>query len=296
MMMGNLSKTKFYGGIFFLIILVFAVVYTLLPSTINGVDHFGNALYFSIVTITTLGFGDVTPAKGWGQLLVSLEAIAGVISIGLFLNAISESQAQKVDANEKERTKQERKDIAHSKLRQYYLMLKNVMERYLTEAYAVTTPLDKRKFPEDIMHYHFQFTFNDISDLYKTSLLLYDPPYQPVIATFFEVQDKLYSEFRSLVSDIDISYWKDLESLIHQFLKICNDFLFKGSILSCAQTTLNNHDAEMMSKLIKEHEGELIMLPSNAINQYISLFSLLTINISLIQQIAGEMEEALRNN
>lgn len=286
----NLSKPKLYGGLFFATILVFAIIYALFPSTIKGVNNILDAFYFSIVTITTLGFGDICPKDVYGRLLVCAEALFGVVFIGLFLNAISEAQAQIVDDNEKARTKKEKKDNATAKLRQYYMMLKSIMERYLIEAYAVTTPMDKRKFPEDIMHYNFQFTFNDISDLYQMSLLLYDPPYKPVIATFFDVQDKLYSELRSLVSDIDISYWEGLETTIHSFLRICNDFAFKGSILSCAHTTLNNHDAEMMSKMIKEHKGELQMLPSNSINQYISLHSMLTINITLVQQMAEEMK------
>ncbi len=280
-----------FGGLFFATILAFAIIYAIFPSTIKGVNNILDALYFSIVTITTLGFGEIYPEGVPGRLLVCAEALFGIVFIGLFLNAISEAQAQIVDNNEKERTRKEKKDNATAKLRQYFMMLKSIMERYLVEAYAVTTPIDKRKFPEDIWHHQFQFTFNDISDLYKTSLLLYDPPYTPVIATFFDVQDKLYSELRSLVSDIDISYWGDLETTIHSFLRICNDFAFKGSILSCAQTTLNNHNAEMMSKMIREHEGELQMLPSNAINQYISLYSMLIINIALVQQMAEEIKQ-----
>lgn len=93
------------------------------------------------------------------------------------------------------------------------------------------------------------------------------------------------------MSDIDISYWEDLESCIHSFLKICNDFTFKGSILSFAQTTLNNKNAQMMAKMIEEHVGELKMQPSNAINQYIALYHMLMINISVVQQMALEMEQ-----
>lgn len=133
-----------------------------------------DVLYFSIVTITTLGFGEIYPVGVTGLVLVCAEAICDIIFIGLFLNAISELQAKEVDENGEARTMQERRDNAQVKLRQYYLMLKSIMNRYLTEAYAVTTPIGKRKFPEDLLHHQFQFSFNDISDLYNTSLLLYD--------------------------------------------------------------------------------------------------------------------------
>jgi hypothetical protein len=45
--------------------------------------------YFSAITITTLGFGDITPVSSWARLLVGSEAVSGVVLIGLFLNAIA---------------------------------------------------------------------------------------------------------------------------------------------------------------------------------------------------------------
>lgn len=287
----KMTKPQGYGGAFFVTIVVFAAIYAIWPSTIKGVNNILDALYFSIVTITTLGFGDVLPSVTAGKVLVCAEAILGVVFIGMFLNAISESQARQVDENEKNRTKEERRDNAISKLRQYYKFLYSIMARYLIEAYSVTTPIKGRKFPEDVMHHQFQFSFNDICDLYKSSLLMYDPPYKPVIAIFFELQDKLYAEFRRMISDIDVSYWPEMEANIHAFLQVCNNFAYKGSILSCAHSTLNNKDAEFLSKLIKEHEGELEMRKSNLINQFIALYPMLQANIQLVQLIADQMRQ-----
>ena len=171
----KITKPQKYGCAFFATIVAFAAIYAIWPSTIKGVNNILDALYFSIVTITTLGFGDVLPSGTAGKVLVCAEAILGVVFIGMFLNAISESQARQVDENEKNRTKEERRDNAISKLRQYYKFLYSIMARYLIEAYSVTTPIKGRKFPEDVMHHQFQFSFNDICDLYKSSLLIYDP-------------------------------------------------------------------------------------------------------------------------
>jgi hypothetical protein len=38
---------------------------------------FVDALYLSLVTLTTLGYGDITPTSGWLKLLVPLEALVG---------------------------------------------------------------------------------------------------------------------------------------------------------------------------------------------------------------------------
>lgn len=43
-------------------------------------------LYFSAVTITTLGYGDILPNSGGIRFLVMIETIAGVIILGLFVS------------------------------------------------------------------------------------------------------------------------------------------------------------------------------------------------------------------
>jgi hypothetical protein len=47
--------------------------------------NFLNCLYFSVVTFTTLGYGDFQPAVGLSRFFVSLEAIIGAITMALFV-------------------------------------------------------------------------------------------------------------------------------------------------------------------------------------------------------------------
>lgn len=50
---------------------------------LNGVfEQLETALYFAIVTFTTLGYGDVTVSEGW-RILASLTAVNGLIIVGL---------------------------------------------------------------------------------------------------------------------------------------------------------------------------------------------------------------------
>ncbi len=58
-------------------VLVWAITYLLL----NTIDGFEQALYFSMVTFTTLGYGDVTLEEQW-RLLASFEAANGIIMFG----------------------------------------------------------------------------------------------------------------------------------------------------------------------------------------------------------------------
>ncbi len=42
-----------------------------------------SAVYFSFVTLTTLGFGDLTPSADGGRVIVTLEAMAGVFYVAI---------------------------------------------------------------------------------------------------------------------------------------------------------------------------------------------------------------------
>jgi hypothetical protein len=50
---------------------------------------YGRMLYLSASTITTLGFGDIVPLTSQARLWVGIEAVLGVILIGLFLTSLS---------------------------------------------------------------------------------------------------------------------------------------------------------------------------------------------------------------
>ena len=61
-------------------IVVWAYAYLLLlPS--GGLDSFEEAVYFSFVTFTTLGYGDITLTQGW-RLLSGIEALNGIMLAG----------------------------------------------------------------------------------------------------------------------------------------------------------------------------------------------------------------------
>lgn len=46
------------------------------------------ALYFSIVTFTTLGYGDLGGAPVWGRAAATLEVLVGSVLMSLFLVCI----------------------------------------------------------------------------------------------------------------------------------------------------------------------------------------------------------------
>ena len=60
---------------------LWAFLYLLLPGH-AGLDSFHEAFYFSIVTITTLGYGDITLTAPW-HILSGVEGMIGIVVFGL---------------------------------------------------------------------------------------------------------------------------------------------------------------------------------------------------------------------
>jgi hypothetical protein len=60
---------------------LWALCYMLLPGH-AGLQSLAQAVYFSMVTFTTLGYGDVTLSQEW-ELLAGMEAMVGITVFGL---------------------------------------------------------------------------------------------------------------------------------------------------------------------------------------------------------------------
>ena len=73
------------------IILIFALLYwgfrCLQYSTRDPTlfQQIKDAVYFSFVTFTTLGLGDIHPVNDWGKALICCEAVIGAFLIALFV-------------------------------------------------------------------------------------------------------------------------------------------------------------------------------------------------------------------
>lgn len=89
--------------LYIVLIPIFALIYWALPDGQFRIPdgsgtNFGSWLYYSIVTITTLGFGDYTPAHGWAQWVTAIEVMCGLLTLGFFLNAVG-SMKSEIDVN-----------------------------------------------------------------------------------------------------------------------------------------------------------------------------------------------------
>ena len=107
-------------ALYLLIGLIYAMLYLILlefnPAGLQGIenaqggDRFVTAIYFSFVTMTSLGYGDISPTGPIGQIMVIIEAITGTFYMAVIVatmvatligNQISEDENAFLEQEEK---------------------------------------------------------------------------------------------------------------------------------------------------------------------------------------------------
>ncbi|MEF1310725.1 potassium channel family protein [Vibrio mytili] len=110
---GSVNSNKVIGSValFLLLGLMWAIAYLILlefsPHAFTGMEaiswgqNFSNAAYFSFVTLTTLGYGDISPLTPLAQVIVYLEAITGVFYMAIVVSSLVSSNIDhQVNKNE----------------------------------------------------------------------------------------------------------------------------------------------------------------------------------------------------
>ncbi|MEI6896426.1 MAG: ion channel [Psychromonas sp.] len=97
---GEITYNSIIGSIciFLLLGLIWVILYLLLieftDTAFIGIDvlpwqeNFPNLIYFSFVTLTTLGFGDLLPISPLARFLVYIEAIVGVFYMAIVVSSL----------------------------------------------------------------------------------------------------------------------------------------------------------------------------------------------------------------
>ncbi|MGA2411124.1 MAG: ion channel [Candidatus Binataceae bacterium] len=81
-----------------ILICIFGAIYRFWSAMLDYGSHPSTGFtpyHFSIVTYTTLGFGDVKPNSLGGEILVSIEVILGYLTLGLLLAVLGNRIARR---------------------------------------------------------------------------------------------------------------------------------------------------------------------------------------------------------
>lgn len=231
---------------------LFALVYWALPDSQfripdGGDPSYGSWLYYSIVTITTLGFGDYTPAHGWAQLVTAIEVMFGLTVMGFFLNSVG-SMKSEIDIE----TEMEKQRLLHER-QQKDRLLKGIpsilhnLNIFLSYCYAVTTPVSERgKYGKE--SYNPDFQFSDMRDLYKPSGLPIDRTPRSAIEGLLKSASRTSLILDSLQNRTDLSLWPELLESCFAFVANYQMFTSDDAVLNLpairSTTTCNSSNDE----------------------------------------------------
>ncbi len=79
------------------LILIYGSLYMLVDIDFGKHETVFSPMYYSIVTITTLGYGDVVPASLPAQVLAVSEALMGYVGLGGLLSIFAQKMARRAD-------------------------------------------------------------------------------------------------------------------------------------------------------------------------------------------------------
>lgn len=238
---------------------VFALIYWALPDAQfripdgAGVDY-GSWLYYSIVTITTLGFGDYTPAHGWAQAVTAVEVMCGLTILGFFLNAVGSMKSEIDVTAEIEKQRKLKEASMKDKLIKSVPALLHNLNNFLTYCYAATTPLAKREKVDP--RYNPDFTIDDMADIYKPSGLSIDRTNASTIHRLMKSAQQTSLALDSLQTRVDLTQWPDLLENCFTFVADCQ--MFTESDLPTEEKVKENaaaipHPLLSLSNFIKDN-------------------------------------------
>ncbi len=90
------SATR-WAGWTVIIALLFAGLYQLTDVSYGDHETWLSPLYYSVVTLTTLGYGDVLPASTGAQLACMAQVVIGYVQLGGLMSIFSNKMSRRAD-------------------------------------------------------------------------------------------------------------------------------------------------------------------------------------------------------
>ena len=237
-------KPVVWIGLYICITPLFALIYWALPDSQFRIPEgastdYGSWLYYSIVTISTLGFGDYTPAHGAAQAVTAIEVMCGLIFLGLFLNAVGSMKSEIDIESEIEKQKALHHSMERDKLAKSVPMMLHSLNIFLAYCYAVTTPKAKREGGE--LKYNPDFTINDMKDMFEPTGLPLDKTNLPAVERLMHSASHTSLVLDSLQQRVDLTLWPRL-------LEGCFSFVANYQMFSNIDMMFRNPDRIVLSQ------------------------------------------------
>jgi hypothetical protein len=278
-----INNPKFIAILYIALILIFGLIYWATPSFWKTELTLIQSLYFSVVTITTLGYGDITPQNDIAMIFTALESLSGILVIGLFLNALAQTYSSKESERfrnrEDEQWKPARLMVARHVCRVHQLIFGSF--RYIVDVNshvdlngAGVAPGMKQRDADAYVKEHaaklLEKPYNELKKMVEYNNVALDSVLQPKIITFLVAAGELLNTCNFVVlaykdkkgsgfgGSFNYDDAKNMYAIYEEFLALYPEILelekYTGPTLSTA---------EELYELVKESNSKCVFLDLN---------------------------------
>jgi len=239
-----------YGYIYLFTIPFYALLYYLFPHTLNEDISIIDSIYFSTITITTLGYGDLSPITDLGKILTASESIVGITLIGLFLNALSRVRIEELRLKDKKKERERYKCKQLAKLNGHKNIILPLLVNYKKSVNELTNI-------EDLKEYNKNFLFSDMFQLYDNISIASESFKKSEVKYYFETLIDLNQEITSLIKSVDLRLFPSLEKDCLILLNNTHSFDYSDFIIKSKNTKVGDESiSTVVKEKIKEFKGE----------------------------------------
>lgn len=284
------ARPKAYGFFYLGLIPFYAAVFYFFPKTLGENYSFMECVYFSTVTITTLGYGDIVPSGDLGRFVSSSESILGVVLIGLFLNSLSRVRSETTRAEDIEKEQKSYRDTQVAKLNGHFSIIRPIIEIYQRSVIRITSPLVGG--PHE---YNADFAISDMKDLFGPSVDATRNFHEPAVRFYFDSLDRLHSELSDLIKSVDLRLFPELETSCISFIQAGVSLDFSEPILGAVNTRVGDESmADLIKRLLEKFEGEPVLdqVPP-MLTPYVALYRQIQCQMEFIEIFKKELERGM---
>ncbi|SEB07492.1 hypothetical protein SAMN02910384_03330 [Pseudobutyrivibrio sp. ACV-2] len=156
-----------------------------------------------------------------------------------------------IDKHNEEEMKRQEKD----KILRYNSYLEVLVRRYLILYISVFTRLENREKIDIEKVFDYNPGFADLSDLYKTSLLINEGFLKPSIVLYYESEKNVKDFMLQMIENIDFKFYKSIGELLLSFVVKVDDLNMSGEILGNIEvySSVSSKKRKAMSEVISEY-------------------------------------------
>lgn len=304
------QKPQFYGMLYIAAIFIYTVIFSLFSSELLELGKhdagFMSGFYFSVITITTLGYGDITPANYIGQFITASESVLGIVLIGLFLNALSHQQAEEVKENEKQAQARNDKVLNLERILAFDKLIKSHINMYLSSIPAMIQTQGVKKQENDLnkMEYilHIDFSFKDMKQIYSPCPVCNPTNLSTLAIDIYINRLQLFATSleNMITSGVDLQN-KEVEELYIDFINRSRILYLEFPVLKQIHSEENSKAIAEAAELIAKYEFEQDIheeiLEARRKNKYYILYVFIKGSFEFIKtynQFIKEQEEELK--